>query len=117
MFVMPAPLIDNVESFSLIVNALAPVAKTMPSKYVVVSCVGWRSTVTLVVLEVPNVAVSANPLGTVDGVQLLAVFQSPVAGLVFHVALPAKLLLAVVSRSVMIVWQDNRSRATSHFCA
>ena len=33
--------------------------------------------------------VSAGPFGTVAGVQLAAVFQSPLVGLKFHVALPA----------------------------
>ena len=42
-----------------------------------------------VVLETENCAVSAAPLGTVAGVQLVAVFQSPLGGLRFQVALPA----------------------------
>ena len=44
---------------------------------------------TLVVFETANVAISAGPLGTVIGVQLAAVFQSPEPGLRSHVALPA----------------------------
>jgi hypothetical protein len=44
---------------------------------------------TLVVFEGPKVAVSVMPLGTVAGVQLLAVFQSLDAGFNFQVALPA----------------------------
>ena len=44
---------------------------------------------TLVVFERANVAVSADPLGTVGGVQFVAVFQSPEVGLRSHVALPA----------------------------
>ena len=44
---------------------------------------------TLVVLERPNVAVSAAPLGIPIGVQLAAVFQSPEPGLRSHVALLA----------------------------
>jgi len=44
---------------------------------------------TLVVLERPNVATSAGPLGTVTGVQFVGVFQSPELGLRSHVALPA----------------------------
>jgi len=43
----------------------------------------------LLVLEGEKVATSAGPLGTVIGVQLLAVFQSPEVGLTSHVALPA----------------------------
>ena len=44
---------------------------------------------TSVMLETSKVAPSSEPLGTVAGVQLAAVFQSPLAGLSFHVALPA----------------------------
>ena len=39
-----------------------------------------------VVLDAANVAVSLGPLGTVVGVQLTAVFQSPLIGLRFQVA-------------------------------
>ena len=42
-----------------------------------------------VVFERANVAVSANPLGTVAGLQFVLVFQSPERGLRFHVALSA----------------------------
>jgi len=42
---------------------------------------------TLVVFERPKVAISAGPLGTVIGVQLAAVFQSPEAGSRSHCAL------------------------------
>ena len=45
-------------------------------------------------LDVANVAVSVGELGIVAGVQLAAVFQSPLVGADFHVALPAKLMLA-----------------------
>ncbi len=74
------------------VNALAPALNTTPF------------TVTAerempVVLERANVAVSAGSLGTAAGVQLLAVFQSPEPGLVFHVVLPPKVVLRVESRS------------------
>src|SRR5689334_10954384 len=41
-------------------------------------------------LEAPKVATSLGPLGTVAGVQFVAVFQSPLVGLRFQVALPAK---------------------------
>jgi ABC-type uncharacterized transport system YnjBCD ATPase subunit len=41
-------------------------------------------------LELPNVATSADPFGTVAGVQLPAVFQSVLVGSRFQVALPAK---------------------------
>ena len=42
-----------------------------------------------VVFETANVAVSFGPFGIVPGVQLAAVFQSLLVGLMFHVALPA----------------------------
>jgi hypothetical protein len=45
---------------------------------------------TPVMVEEMNDAVSAEPLGTVAGDQLPAVFQSPVAGRARHVALPAR---------------------------
>src|SRR5690242_16113790 len=45
---------------------------------------------TSVTLETPKVAMSLAPLGTVSGVQFVAVFQSLVAGLRSQVALPAK---------------------------
>jgi len=48
---------------------------------------------TLVMFERPNVAVSADPFGTVAGVQFAAVFQSPESGLRSHVALPARVAL------------------------
>ena len=40
--------------------------------------------------DVPNVAMSVVELGTVFGVQFSAVFQSPLVGLRFQVALPAR---------------------------
>ena len=45
-----------------------------------------------VVFEKANVAVSADPLGTVAGLQFVLVFQSPERGLRFHVTLPAWLV-------------------------
>ncbi len=65
------------------VKALAPGAKVMPSNVVKADCV------TLVVLDVAKVAVSVAAFGTVAGVQLAAVFQSPLVGFRFQVALPA----------------------------
>ena len=46
--------------------------------------------VTLVTLEVPKVATSDGPSGTVFGIQLAAVSQSPLEGLADQVALPAE---------------------------
>src|SRR5450432_720408 len=88
LFTMPAPLIVSAVGLLLgltvIVNALAPGLKTM----LLTSVLAERETP--VTLETPNVALSAELLGTVAGVQLEAVFQSPVRGLRFHVALPAE---------------------------
>jgi hypothetical protein len=67
----------------LMTKAFAPELKTMLLTSVL------AENETLVVLETPKVAVSLGPLGTVDGVQLPAVFQSPLAGLRFQLALPA----------------------------
>ena len=96
---MPAPLMVNVGEVPgafMIVNALAPGLNTMPLTSALNAMKG------LLLLEDANVAVSAGPLGTVVSVQLVAVNQSPVAGLAFQVALPAKLLLAVERTSVRI---------------
>ena len=94
MFVMPTPLrVSANVGLAVIVNALAPGLNTTPFTSVAAEME------TPVIVEVANVAVSADPLGGPPAVQLPAVFQSPVAGLAFHVALPAKLLLAVESRS------------------
>ena len=40
--------------------------------------------------DIPRVATSPGPFGTVLGIQLTAVFQSPVEGFALQVALPAK---------------------------
>lgn len=95
LFAVPAPLTVNVNvGPAVIVNALAPGLNTMPFTSVLAEME------TPLVLEDANVAVSNGPLGMVGGVQFAAWFQSPVAGLVFQVALPAnKVLLAVESRS------------------
>ena len=107
LFVIPAPLTVNVNvGPTVMVNALAPALKTMPFT----SVLAERKT--LVVLEVANDAVSVAPLGTVCGIQFAAWFQSLVAGLVFHVALLAKVLPAVESRSsnVATVTNNNGNR-------
>ena len=86
----------------VIPNALAPALNLMP----LTSVLAERETP--VILENANVAVSADPLGGPPADQLPAVFQSPVAGLAFHLALPAKLLLAVESRSVRMAAAEGR---------
>src|SRR5437660_477282 len=66
---------------------------------------------TLVVFDRSNVAISAGPLGTVSGVQFVAVFQSPLVGLRFHVALPAKAVLAAESRNGTKTTANRNTRA------
>ena len=84
-------------------NALAPGLNTMP----LTSTVGHEVDACSIV-RTSKVAVSPGPLGTVPGTQLFTLNQSPVAGIVFQVALPAKLLFAVASRSVRIAAVDGR---------
>ena len=103
---MPTPLMVIVGwavGLVAMVNALAPGLNTIP-----LSSISNAKISMFVRLEDANVAVSAGPLGTVVGVQLVAVNQSPVAGLAFQVALPAKLLLAVESRSVRMAAAEGR---------
>src|SRR5437763_13595941 len=64
---------------------------------VIPSTVVFDETEMAVVFERANVAVSAEVLGTVAGVQLAAVFQSPEAGLRSHSALPAWAIAEVKS--------------------
>jgi hypothetical protein len=45
-----------------------------------------------VLLELAKVATSEEPFGIVPGVQFAAVVQSPLVGLRFQVALPARVL-------------------------
>src|SRR6266516_3021497 len=90
---MPTPVMYNVAPALLMVNALAPELNTIPF-----TCV--RAEVkTPVTLEVAKVATSAAPFGGPPAVQLAAVFQSPLTWFIRHVALSAKMLLAVESRS------------------
>src|SRR5206468_2979259 len=93
LLIMPAPLIVNAKELSVIVNALAPELNTM--LFTVIRLEREMP----VMLDVANVAVSVGEFGTVPGVQLAAVFQSPVTGAAFHVALPAKLLPAAASKN------------------
>ena len=78
----------------MIVYALAPGAKIISASAIGSESVGVGR------LETLNVATSAGSLGTVFGVQFVAVLQSPpFVGLTFHVALPAKAVLAIKNRS------------------
>ena len=83
LFVIPVPLMVSVPWLAVTVKELAPGAKVMPSTVV------FAEIEMAVVFEIAKVAVSADPLGTVAGVQFVAVFQSPETGLRSHVALPA----------------------------
>ena len=85
LLVMPVPLMVSVNvGLAVIVKALPDGLKTMLFTSVL------AESETPVIVDRPKVAVSAELLGTVAGVQLAAVFQSPVPGAVSHVALPAK---------------------------
>ena len=105
LLVKPVPLRVNANALSVIVNELAPELNTMPF-----SCI-WAERETPVMLDVANVAASVAELGTVAGVQLAAVFQSPVEGADFHVALPAKLVLPVASRNSSTTGITTSARA------
>ena len=80
-------------SAAVMVNALAPALNWM-----LFTCVTAESLM-LWTFEVAKIAVSPWALGTVAGVQLPAVFQSPSPGISFHVALPAKTGAATPSSS------------------
>src|SRR5438876_766925 len=84
LFVKPTPVMYNVASALLMVNALAPELNTIPF-----TCVRAEAK-TPVTLEVAKVATSAAPFGGPPAVQLAAVFQSPLTGFIRHVALSAK---------------------------
>jgi hypothetical protein len=89
LFTMPVPLIVNASAVPnpgvalLIVKALASGSKVMPLTSMFVE------KETLVVVDTSKIAVSEPLFGTVAGVQLMAVFQSPEPGLRSQVALPA----------------------------
>ena len=81
---MPAPLSVRVSlGWAVIVNPLPPELKLTLS-----TSTGAETEIPRT-LEMENVAMSVVALGTVAGVQLPAVFQSPLLGLRFQVALPA----------------------------
>jgi len=62
---------------------------------------------TVLTLEVANVAMSAGPFGMVFGVQFVAVFQSPLVGFKFHVALPAWTALIAPSERVRTMARET----------
>jgi hypothetical protein len=98
---MPAPLIvkstldEAAAGSAVILKLLAPGSKTMDA-----TSVELAERERFVVLEVAKVAMSLGPFGTVAGVQFAAVFQSPVLGLTFQVALPANEWAAIMHESM-----------------
>lgn len=85
---MPEPVISKftiplLESM-VIVKAGAPLLKTM-----LLTSTDVVLMERFVISDVPKVALSADPFGTVFGIQFAAVFQSPLLGLSVQVALPA----------------------------
>ncbi|MBA3272554.1 MAG: hypothetical protein H0T11_01600 [Chthoniobacterales bacterium] len=89
-------MLNEIFGTVVIVNALAPALKAMPLTWVA------AETETFGTLEKANAAISVGALGTVLGIQFVAVFQSPEVGFVFQVALPAKALFGCVPRSTKI---------------
>jgi hypothetical protein len=90
LFVIPTPLI--VSAFSgvdVIEYAFAPGLKVI--SFTSTSAERER----VLFPEAAKLAVSVGPFGTVAGVQLVAVFQSPLVGLRFQVALPANECAAI----------------------
>src|SRR2546423_11766460 len=71
-------------SMAVIVYCDAPELKTRLPRLTIISVL-----MTSVTFDVPNVATSDVPFGTVLGIQLAALFQSLLEGLLLHVALPA----------------------------
>lgn len=88
-FSIPIPLTGLLivrvnDGLTVIMNGLAP----EPNTILITPVLSERKIA--VVLERSKLAVSFGPLGTVAGFQLLAVFQSPLVGMRFQVALPPK---------------------------
>jgi hypothetical protein len=84
---MPAPLTVNCVDWSVGVILIVKLAPGL-NKIVLTSVLAESET--LVMFEEANVAMSDGPLGTVEGDQFAAVFQSPETGFCFQVALPAR---------------------------
>jgi hypothetical protein len=91
------------------VNALAPGLNTISLTSVA------AESERLVRLELLKVPISAGPLGIVAGVQLATVFQSPLVGLRFQVALPASASVTLrrtrVGRRNTFIAKSNRKVA------
>src|SRR6266446_6797011 len=79
----------------------------MPPRIVVVLCV------TSVTLETPKVAMSSVPLGTVLGIQLVAVFQSPVVGSRSQVASPARTVKGDPAKARPLIHRNTADLNTS----
>jgi hypothetical protein len=92
------------DSTVIVKEFVAKALKVMPS-----TCVLAEIPTAVNVVARLNVAVSDTPLGTVLGVQSVAVFQSePVS---FHDALPAKVVLRAESKTSSITAARKKTRA------
>ena len=86
--VIPVPVISKtVPGSGAIVKALAPELKTILLTRVLAELAEIETSTTL---DTSKVAISEGPFGTVAGVQLADVFQSPSVGFKFQVALPPR---------------------------
>src|SRR5262245_43721585 len=91
LLLIPGPLMVNVtpvetgSGSAVMLKLLAPGLNTISATSVITA-----ENLRPVTLDPAKVATSVGPFGTVAGVQLTAVFQSPVVGLRFQVALPAR---------------------------
>ena len=102
LLTMPVPLMVRGAPTPLVmVNIAPPGLKTIE-----LTSVGSLGVIALR-CEVAKVAMSAGPFGTVLGIQLAAVFQSPLVGLRFQVALSAKMASSAASESVTMMAQDR----------
>ena len=89
LLLMPAPVIANTGAAVVMLKALAPLLNVIPLTSV-------SAVIEMPVLfEVASVATSEGPFGGPPADQFVAVFQLPVAGLAFQVALPAKAVLTI----------------------
>ena len=102
LFTIPGPLIVMF-SVVVIVKALAKGVKMR----LATSNLSEREV--SVIFELSKVAVSVGPFGTVAGVQLAAMFQSPLVGFRFQVALPAAAVAPVtsISRNGVNLWRSK----------
>ena len=103
-FATPAPLIVKVLPAPVVIlnELVAAELKTISA-----TSVKLVERATSVLLERPNVATSAGPLGMVCGVQFAAVFQSPLVGFSFQVALSAEAAFRIPSERVRMIAHET----------